>query len=565
MTTLPRAPRAPFLSSLLGAALAGLLFCSPAGAATLVDLRLGEHPHFVRLVLELDEAVEVELAVKDNKLLVLLPAATQAGAQRQATATALAARFLPASGENPPRVEVAAGQRMTLARRFTLPGRHGQGRRWVFDFVAAAVPAPSLPRETPPPGMTESAAAPLAQGPHEAPPEDFSSAIPFDLTGAGITSRRFSVSGYIEAEGRWFPQDSRDGAASHMNGSFAAQPSLAWSWADGDQQLVVTGFGRLDGRDRRRSHGDIREAKWIGVFGPLELRLGFDTVFWGVTEAVHLVDIINQDDALEDIDQEDKLGQLMASAKYVSELGTFAFYALPWTRERRFPGAKGRPNLPLPVDRSQTQWQAGDKDWRFSWAARWSHAMGPFDLGLSYFAGNARDPRLLPGLDGDGAPVLVPRYDLIKQAGIDAQATLGAWLLKFEGLRQWTAAGDFTALAAGFEYTLFNLSDGAADLGLLAEYLYDSRGKTLLSPFENDVFLGLRLAATDAANTAVLAGVIIDAGGKANALNIEAGRRLGEKWYVSLDARLFFDVAPPDGLLPLADDDFLQLRFTRYF
>ena len=41
------------------------------------------------------------------------------------------------------------------------------------------------------------------------------------------------------------------------------------------------------------------------------LLVGAAKVFWGTAESRHLVDIINQTDAVEDIDEEDKLGQPM--------------------------------------------------------------------------------------------------------------------------------------------------------------------------------------------------------------------------------------------------------------
>ena len=54
---------------------------------------------------------------------------------------------------------------------------------------------------------------------------------------------------------------------------------------------------------------DIRELNYL-LFGETwEVRLGVDKVFWGTTEFVHLVDIVNQTDLVEDVDGEDKLGQ----------------------------------------------------------------------------------------------------------------------------------------------------------------------------------------------------------------------------------------------------------------
>lgn len=541
----------PTLFSLMAST--AMVLCSAVEAAQLQAVRTGRHEGFLRLVLDLDEDIPVRFGVANNKLLIILPDNTQAPANLNFTQDEVAGRFVPAQGDNPPYIEVEAEERMALRRRFTLPARLGTGTRLVLDFspapaVVEAAPAPVTP-ETPTPAETEA----------EIP--DFPD---FESFG-GPEEQSVEFSGFIESELRAFPDNSEDGVSSHFTGSFALAPKVTFNWDGGDQQIVIAPFGRVDVQDDGRTHADIREAKYAGAFGPWEFRLGFDSVFWGVTESVHLVDIINQDDALEDIDQEDKLGQLMANVRYVSDFGTFSFYALPWSRERDFAGSKGRPNTPLRIDRSQTQWQSDDEDWRFTWAARWSHAAGPFDIGLSYFSGNARDPRLLLGQDALGAPVLIPRYDVIKQAGVDVQATFGPLLLKTEAIHQWNDFDDFAAIAAGFEYTFFNVGDGAGDLGVLAEYLYDERDNNLLAPFEDDLFFGLRWSSNDVAGTQILAGAVVDLDGNGNAINVEMSRRIGSKWSISLDARFFTGVDNGDPLLFLKDDDFIQLRIARYF
>lgn len=384
---------------------------------------------------------------------------------------------------------------------------------------------------------------------------------PNAATRGGVT-----LSGFVEGEGRWFTQRSDDGVSRRLYGAIAAEPSLGLVWANGDHQLRLTGFGRLDTATDARTHADVREAKWVGVFGPLELTAGVDRKFWGVTEAVHLVNVLNQIDTLEDIDGEDYLGQpMVAGALTTAKLGTFSAYVMPYFRERRYPKRLDRPNGMLLVDRSQTRYESRHDDHHLDWAARWSLKAGPIDLGLSHFSGTGREPLLLPGLSATGTPVLVPYYQLIDQTGIDLQATLGAWLLKFEGIHQWNPVRDYAAFAAGLEYTLYGVTKGGADLGLLAEYLYDERGKSGTSPFDNDLFLGLRFAGNDIASTELLAGAVFDLENSSKAFNVEASRRLGSSWRISLDGRFFTSVAVNDPLRILRDDDFLQLKLQWYF
>lgn len=382
--------------------------------------------------------------------------------------------------------------------------------------------------------------------------------------GSGEGGNPVRLSGFVEVEGRLFTRRSDEPPRDRGFGSLAAEPALEVRWADNRQLLRIVGFGRVDTVTDARTHADLREAKWVGAFGPVEFTLGVDRRFWGVTESVHLVDVLNQVDALEDIDREDKLGQPMASVAWTTPVGTLSGFILPYFREQRFPGAGDRPAGPLPVDRTQAVLPGGNH-WTTDWAVRLKSVVGPLDLGLAYFDGINRDPRFVPGLDRGGRPVLVPVYDRMHQASIDAQATLGALLLKFEGYYRWDRVRDHGAFAAGFEYTLANLSGSGADLGLLAEYLHDGRGKAGPSPFDNDLFIGFRLAANDVASAELLAGVIFDLENSAKAINIEASRRMGERFKLGIDARLFSGVPPADPLFLLRDDGFIQVKLQYFF
>lgn len=64
--------------------------------------------------------------------------------------------------------------------------------------------------------------------------------------------------------------------------------------------------------------------------------------FWGVAEARHLVDIINQTDEVENFDREDKLGQPMINLALINNWGTLDFFLLTGFRDRTFPGREGR-------------------------------------------------------------------------------------------------------------------------------------------------------------------------------------------------------------------------------
>src|SRR5690606_16949004 len=123
----------------------------------------------------------------------------------------------------------------------------------------------------------------------------------------------------------------------------------------------------------------------------LEVLAGSHKFFWGVTESEHMVDVINQDDTREDIDREDKLGQPLVSVAYDSDIGIFRAIAMPYFRNRQFAGMDGRPRGPIPISKDEI-YGDGDNRWRFDWALRWSHVMGPVDMAVSHFHGRRRDP-----------------------------------------------------------------------------------------------------------------------------------------------------------------------------
>lgn len=380
----------------------------------------------------------------------------------------------------------------------------------------------------------------------------------------------YEFSGVIAAEGRLFPNNERfDGQHSH-NGSIYIKPEFYFEWDEGDQSFLFVPFGRLDQGDSKRTHLDIRELSYVKAAEAWELRVGLRKVFWGVAESNHLIDIVNQTDLVENLDTEDKLGQPMINLAIIRDWGTIDFFILPGFRERTFPGKSGRLRAPFRVDDSEEDYESAAKNKHVDYAIRYSHYFGDYDIGLYHFWGTSREPLLFPTLTSSNELVFGTRYDLIHQTGLDVQATKGNWLFKLEALRregQAVAFNDdtFYATVGGFEYTFVGLKGTAMDLGVIGEYHFDDRGESFFAPFNNDVFVGGRLAFNDAQDTQVLGGVIADLNGNANFFNIEASRRIGDRWKIEAEARIFFDVDRLDPFWSLDKDDYLQLELARYF
>lgn len=372
-------------------------------------------------------------------------------------------------------------------------------------------------------------------------------------------------SGYFSGELRHFTQAPLDPHQAGDDLAFAAQPEYYREWDDRRQSLTLSLFGRWDREDKERRHLDIRELLWRKAAADWELRAGIGKVFWGVTESQHLVDIINQTDLVENIDTEDKLGQPLLQLSLIRDWGTLELFALPGFRERTFPGTQGRPRTQPRVDTALTTYESPKKQRHVDYAARWSHYLGDWDIGLAYFRGTGREPTLQPALTADGEPVLAPYYALIEQASLDLQATLGDWLWKLEAIHRSGQGAAFSAATGGFEYTLVGLFDSAWDLGLIGEYLWDERGANAPVLFEDDLMLGARLTPNDAQSTEILFGLILDRGDRSRMFNLEASRRLGEAWKLSIEARAFASI-PTDSLFyGLRKDDYLQAELARYF
>lgn len=374
-------------------------------------------------------------------------------------------------------------------------------------------------------------------------------------------------SGYVSLEPRVFVDEplfpEQPGAG--ISPSVVIAPEVRFEWHDGDDRITVAPYFRWDADDDERTHADVREALWLGIRGPWTWRVGVGRVFWGVTESRHLVDIVNQTDLVEDIDEEDKLGQpMIALERWTRNAGSFGVFVLPGFRDRPFPARDARLRGALPIDTGRAEFESGAGDRRVDWALRWSHAIGSWDVGVSAFDGTSREPRLLPALSDGGEPVLIPRYDIIRQVGVDVQYTREAWLWKLEAINRQGHGKRFNAMVAGIEYTVFGVRDSGADLGLLVEYLYDDRDPTAPPTiYDDDWFAGFRLALNDANDTSVLGGAIVDDNGTIAIL--EAERRLGDRWKLELEARWFFDIDPADPVLGgFRNDSFFTLRLARY-
>jgi hypothetical protein len=375
----------------------------------------------------------------------------------------------------------------------------------------------------------------------------------------------WEISGYAGIEDLAFINKPID-PQQHMNYvSGVIEAELYHEWDNGNQVFAFVPFVRVSQYDSNRTHFDIRELTWLIASDNWELRLGIRKEFWGVTESNHLVDIINQRDMVENLDGEDKLGQPMLNFAWIQDWGTLDAFILPGFRKRTFAGEEGRLRTQPPVDSSLAEFDKNGFERQVAYALRWSHSIGDWDLGLSHFYGTSRNPVFKVEQVANGQLVLIPYYQNINQTGLDVQATIGSWLWKLEAIVRVSHTDTTFASTAGFEYTFYNIADSGLDIGLLTEYLFDSRGKYAPTLFQDDFFAGMRFALNDVQDTQILMGVMIDRSTQAQFYNIEASRRFYDSFKLEVEARFFNGAPENDFAYFLRQDSHFRVELSYHF
>ena len=371
------------------------------------------------------------------------------------------------------------------------------------------------------------------------------------------------LSGEITLEGRLFPSDALEARQQDTGVAIAIEPEFYHDWSEGNERFVIVPFARWDLEDGKRTHVDLRELYWRRSFASADLYVGVRKVFWGVTESVHLVDVVNQTDLVENADTEDKLGQPMVQLALLRDWGTVDLFLMSGFRERTFAGREGRlrPGLRI-ADRARYE---SDLDrWHPDLALRWTHILGDYDIGIGHFYGTSREPRLEADF-GPAGPRLIPHYDLLHQTSLELQFVRGDGLAKLEAVHRDGVDGRSTAAVAGFEYTLVGILSTAVDLGLVAEGLYDNRGAPFAPFADNDIAAGGRFTFNDVQDTDILAFTAIDLENGSRFTSVEANRRWRSSGEIRLEARFFSNIDAGDPLYGLRRDDYLQVEYVYFF
>jgi len=410
--------------------------------------------------------------------------------------------------------------------------------------------------------------------------------------GDGLFGADFSeLTGEVSTEVTLFPEDAQFPGQRRNSVSFSIKPEATLEW-DSIELLGGAGatfslipFLRVDTIDDERTHFDLREAKFDFRFGETDVTIGNDIVFWGKTEVDQIVDIVNTVDGVEGTDGEDKLGQPMVAVRRLVDIGDFsgqaaAFY-FPYFREQTFLGEESRFRSAIVIDGDAARFETGGEEFTPSFAGRLAGFFGDIDAGFHIFHGLSRDPAFevnetaqVPIGGGQFVDVptsLRPVYGRITQVGFDGQYTRDATLFKLEAIGRFDQRNlsfeeeDYFSVIGGVEHTLFGVFDTNYDLGLIAEYAYDGRGSDALTPFENDAVIGGRLALNDAQDTAALLFAAVDTDTGETIVRLEAERRLGESFKLTLEGLAFINSDDDSLLSGSADDSSLRLILSGFW
>ncbi len=99
----------------------------------------------------------------------------------------------------------------------------------------------------------------------------------------------------------------------------------------------------------------------------------------------------------------------------------------------------------------------------------------------------------------------------------------------------------------------------------MTEYHRDSRGEATGVAFQNDVFVGARLALNDEDSSELLAGAFFDVDNSSKSFRVEGSRRLGKGFKINIEAQVFTDIDANDPLQSFEKDDFIQVELQKFF
>lgn len=355
-----------------------------------------------------------------------------------------------------------------------------------------------------------------------------------------------------------------DAAREQQTDNFELDPSVFFELDYADQYTGVSAsilpVLTLGADNSAVPQFDMRELYLAKEFEHFQLKVGMNTLFWGVAESRHLVDIVNQQVVVRNLDGEQKLGELIFQYDYFIDNGTLSLLYLPYFRPQDYSKPDDRLSLPLEV--IEENYVGQSKQDRETFVLRYSGVWDDWDLGGYFFHGLDRKPAYeLAEKKG-----FIANYSQLDQVALDVQYTASRWLGKGEAVyRDHALGGTSWAYVIGGEYYFYGIVAGDKDLSLLAELHRDTDSTARSNQiYRNASFLGARLAWNDIDDTSFLAGALVDNNGDSWAIKAEYETRLSSQLSLDVEARLFLEQAEDHLFYLYRDDDFIEVRLTYY-
>lgn len=369
--------------------------------------------------------------------------------------------------------------------------------------------------------------------------------------------------GHLGVEARYFPEDPLFEEQSAASTLPSVLGSLDWS-ADltRDIRFDLSAFMRAASHTENDVTGDIREAVIRSRIKAVDFKLGVLQENWSVLEAWNPVDLLNQRDMVEDFQGEVKLGQPGVSATTFWQDLVISAWILPYTRERRIAEGEDRlRTLPAPIHDSI--FEDGQSD--SSFALRAQYRLGDFDVALSQFQGHTREPIYQPVLQQWNLVGFDELYEEVSQTGLELQYVAGDTVLKAEVINQTGGADSFVGSGIGSETTFNQIRGGFASMTAYVEAYYDTRNELApLTPFQRDVFVGIRYNTNNVHDALVDVRYTHDVEFHSDLIDIRASRRLGDAQTLSAQLLIPQSVSDDPALQGFENDPYLKLSWAWY-
>lgn len=354
-------------------------------------------------------------------------------------------------------------------------------------------------------------------------------------------------------------------------------------------------IGRADEKYQDNSYVDFNELNIGRSFGNWQASVGQHMFMWSRLEAYHVVDVINSRINDGNIERFEKLGETSVVLSHYTSIGTMKFIYMPYFKENFFPDSKmrifdGLTPTKQNIVKGDDVFDSEEENQFDQWAVYYAHQFG--DLDLTVFAMDHID-RTRPIFAASSlANALAGNFNAyyidVVDYGTAATYFWGEQTFKFEYLYSDFNADDSVALidytggqrqvfnyqlaSIGHEYT-YNYANNWSS-GFFTEYQrvlgVGKEKRSQAQIFQNDLFIGHRLALNDAYSNEFMLGVYLDLERTGETLYyLSYERRLNNAWKMKVNFRgvTIGDDAKEDnrGLYVLDGDDEFGVTLTRFF